>query len=71
MYWSLSKPNDLNDIITFLKNNEWLHIQPLSLFILDGDFVYPKRGSVITLIRKQNNITCTTISVNTSGISFY
>lgn len=52
MEWKLSNDNDLQDIINFLLNDEWLHIQALSMYIDNGKFFSPNSSNVITIIKR-------------------
>lgn len=70
MAWSLSKADDLNEIIPFLLKDEWLHIQALSLFHNTVQYFYPKKHNVLSLVKKVNGVIESMIIINKKGLIY-
>lgn len=71
MPWVIATNKDLGFIINFLKKDEWLSVQILSLFINNKKQIeFPKQSKVITVIKKNNNTIDGIIAITSRGLVY-
>jgi len=68
--WTISDKNDLIDIIKFLEVYEWKNIQALSEYLSEGNYKQPLRGSVLTIIYRENRVITSLIVITAKGLLY-
>lgn len=66
MKWYIANQNDYKDIISFLLNREWQHIQATSLYLKN----FPNKREVITIIKRNNSGISSLISLSNRGMIY-
>lgn len=70
MSWKISENIDLEDIIFFLKIDEWKNIQALSEFCVIKGYKYPNKSNVLTIINRDKGIINGLILITSKGLVY-
>lgn len=70
MPWKIATNEDIDLIIEYLKKDEWLSVQILSLFIENNKITFPKETKIINLIKTNGIKLEGIISISSNGLIY-